>query len=264
MYTFRAPARIPLYLRVVGVNDDGSPKMIALNQTIDLCDHLKIQRADQDQIPLGYPKIRKAVDAYREYTGKNFAVSIELASNFPCHIDIGLKYSHAATTLWGLNKLSEQPLEEEVLKKVAKTIHPDVLFFFSQGTATCCSGGDIKDELPPKQKSFWLVCPPYSLSSDKIMKRFSIADLQDPSLEHTLDHLISVKAKYCNDLEESAFALDPKLALRKQRMKGLGFDTVVMAGTDSALYCMDGPSHQLTQDESYQTQYINRSVGSWY
>lgn len=265
MQTFRAPARIPLYLRVVGVNEDGSPEMIALNQTIDLCDHLMIEPSEFDQLPSGHHEIQEAVKAYREYTGDFFPVTITLHNQLPEHVDLGLKHSHAATALWALNQLSSEPLDEQALKSLAKGIHPDVLFFFTNGTAKCFSKGDVQIEQSPADKpSFWLVFPSYSLPSDKIYNRFSMVDLQDRSLENSLESMIQKKAQYCNDLEESAFALDPKLALRKQRMKEIGFQTVVMAGTGPGLYCMDGPSHHLSQEEGFQTHYINRTEGHWY
>lgn len=265
MQTFRAPARIPLYLRVVGLNDDGSPQMIALNQTIDLCDHLLVESADSDQLPQQHREICEAVKAYREYTGESFPVTIKLQTNLPEHADLGQRYSHAATVLWALNQISPHPIDEKGLKEIAKRIHSDVLFFFTRGTAKCSSKGEIYDEQAPSEnKAFWLVCPSYSLPSEKIYKRFSIQDLQGQTLENSLDRMILDKADYCNDLEDSAFALDPKLALRKQRIKDLGFQTVVMAGTGPILYCMDGPTHPSTQEESYKTQYINRKEGSWY
>lgn len=265
MQTFRAPARIPLYLRVVGVNEDGSPEMIALNQTIDLCDHLMIEPAQSDQLPPGHHEIQEAIIAFREHTGESFPVSISLHKHLPEHVDLGLKFSHAATTLWALNKISPNPLEEEALKAIAQRVHSDVFFFFTQGTAKCFSKGDVLvEQAPSESSSFYLVFPPYSLPSDKIFNRFSVIDLQDHTLENSLESMIEKKAQYCNDLEESAFALNPKLALRKLKMKELGFQTVVMAGAGPALYCMDGPLNQISQEDGYQTQYISRTEGNWY
>ncbi len=113
MQSFRAPARIPLFLRVVGKNSDDSPQVVSLKQTLDLCDELTISHSESDQFQNAYPLAIKAVSLYREKTGTKIPVSISLDQRVPSHVGLGIRSSHAATVLWGLNQLSKNPVDDE-------------------------------------------------------------------------------------------------------------------------------------------------------
>jgi len=266
MPAFRAPARISLNVRVVGKHNDGSPDYVALNQTVDLCDILHADHAENDQFPADYPEIQKAVEAYRNVSNDQTPVVIQVESRIPQHAGLGISHSRMATVLWALNQLSANPIEEQELVKLAANIHPDVGFFFSRGTARCSGeeGRIIEEQETSGTDPYWLVCSPYQLSTENIYRRFSVTDLQDRELGNSLENLMQGSDAYINDLEESVFALNPRLALLKQRIKEKGFNVVVMSGTDPSFICMDGPSDLELQENSYQIHPLNRRVGHWY
>jgi 4-diphosphocytidyl-2-C-methyl-D-erythritol kinase len=265
MHTFRAPARIALFLRVVGQHTDGSPKFLSLNQTIDLCDDLVFEHQESDSFSGDSPYLQDAILLYRKTSRVSIPLSIKLRIHAAHDPSLGFHFSHAATALWGLNELSGNPLSISELKAIAAEIHPEVSFFFSEGAAKCDEHGQVIQELAPfSQRSLSIFYPPYKVPHTMIYRRLALDDLQDRDVEKSIADLTQGKSQYHNDLEEFAFVLNPKLGLIKQKLLTSGFSTAVMAGTGPAFFCLDSSAHSFTFDKCFQTSFLNRKPGEWY
>jgi len=263
MQSFRAPARIPLFLRVVGKNSDDSPQVVSLKQTLDFCDELRIGYSESDQYQNVHPLALKAVSLYRKKTATKVPVSITLDQRVPSHVGLGIRSSHAATVLWALNQLSKKPVDDETLQEWGKDLNSEVPFFFSLGTAKC-SGDVIHSIAPLTKQQIWIISPQGDLPVNEVFKRLSLSDLQDRKVEEILDQFICGQTPFFNDFEEAAFALNPKLALLKHKIREGGLRTVVMAGSGPSLFCLNGPSQKLPDGQSLVTHYLNRKKGNWY
>lgn len=248
MITLKAPAKINLFLRLLGKRADGYHEVASLMQTIDLADELRLELADKDQFSCSSAPLEtqdnlviKALNAFRQHYSAPFEVRVHLSKNIPVEAGLGGGSSNAAALLNGLNELLGLPLEDEELYQIACRLGSDVPFFLKGGTAFCKGRGEeIKRLKKCDSQVVWIVKPPYGLSTPLVYQNVHLASLQerDPLLslqEHLLGH-----GPYYNDLEEAAFTLAPQLATLKATLLTQGFSPVLLCGSGSSLFCLGG------------------------
>lgn len=274
MLNLKSPAKINLFLKIVGKRPDGFHDLASLFQTIDLADTLILKKSSYDRFTCDDPRlstdvsnlVRKALLLFRAKTGVSFPVSIHLSKKIPKEAGLGGGSSNAATMLWGLNELAGKVASYEKLCEWGSEIGSDVSFFFSTGTAYCTGRGEKIQILPPfsKQKLF-IVKPSHGLSTKEVYGRLNLNSLtaRDPN-KHLQDWLEN-KPSYFNDLEIPAFDLMPKLSELKQWLVSQGFSTVLMSGSGTSFFCIGNSANlELAQHAIYPTSFINRHIDSWY
>jgi len=149
-----APAKINLWLRVLGRRSDGFHEIETLITPISLCDEIKIQtpgekhaiefRCDDPSVPKGDDNlVVRAAKMFLEKTNVRHAISIELKKKIPHGAGLGGGSSDAASTLLALNELFDTKLPREALAKMAETIGSDVAFFIFQSAAVCKGRGEM-------------------------------------------------------------------------------------------------------------------------
>lgn len=275
MLTLKSPAKVNLFLRVVGRRADGYHNLASLFQVISLFDVIHFVLNDFDSLTCTDPTIPtdasnlicKAVKLFRQKVGINFGLRVHLEKNIPHQAGLGGGSSNAATTLWALNELLGHPATIDDLLHWSAELGSDVPFFFSHGTAYCTGRGEIVRPLqPPPQKLFWVVKPDFGLSTPHVFQQLQFDKLLQRDPERSLAECLSGNLSLFNDLEEPAFALSPELELMKKELLGSGFSSVVMTGSGSAFMCFgEGkiiPSE--TTKRFFEVNFVNREVGSWY
>src|SRR5215470_10670389 len=149
-----APAKINLWLRILGQRSDGFHEIETLIAPISLYDEIKILtgsgkraiefRCDDPSVPKGDDNL--VVRAAKMFLGKTkvrHAISIELKKKIPHGAGLGGGSSDAASTLLVLNELFDTKLPREALAKMAETIGSDVPFFIFQSAAVCKGRGEL-------------------------------------------------------------------------------------------------------------------------
>lgn len=267
MIRLLSPAKINLFLRVVSKRPDGYHNIASLFQTVSLCDTLTLELHSEDlltctdpQIPTdGTNLINKAVQLFRKKTGIKQCFKIHLEKKIPIQAGLGGGSSNAATTLWGCNRLAKINISDKQLQQWGSEIGSDVPFFFSHGRAYCTGRGEVVQPLPPSHSnSLWIVKPSYGLSTPAVYSRLklSIENREDPLRE---------PIRYFNDLEQPAFEIQPDLSRLKHELKETGFETVLMSGSGSSLFCMgDVTPLNNGQLSLFQVRFIHRSYDNWY
>lgn len=157
MLTLISPAKVNLFLRVLGKRPDGYHELASLFQAIDLADTLHFTLSKHDHLTCTDPAIPldntnliwKTVHLFRRKTNHQFPIHIHLEKNIPIQAGLGGGSSNAATTLWALNELLNTHIPSETLTAWAGEIGSDVPFFLSTGTAYCTGRGEIVKSLPP-------------------------------------------------------------------------------------------------------------------
>src|SRR3984957_3204907 len=97
MYTFRSPAKLNLFLRVLGKRADGYHELASLFQAVDLSDTLELCLAGADRFTCNDPALPtdgsnlviKALDLFRRKTGVVFPVAIHLEKRIPLQSGLG-------------------------------------------------------------------------------------------------------------------------------------------------------------------------------
>lgn len=270
-----SPAKINLFLRVVGRRPDGYHELASLFQTISLVDKIHFNLADNDtmtctdlSLPLdGSNLVMKAVNLFRRKTGLNFGVRVHLEKNIPSQAGLGGGSSNAATTLWALNQLHNNIATTGDLQTWSAEIGSDIPFFFSHGTAYCTGRGEIVNDLPaPVRKTKVAIFKPaIGLPTPSVYARLRTLTPQDhlTTPSEDLQLFLDDKPRYCNDLEAAAFMEEPALQILKQNLLSFDFDTVLMTGSGSAFFCL-GNSNTVPSEPFFQAEFISRSNDEWY
>lgn len=271
MMVVRSPAKVNLFLRVLGKRDDGYHHLSTLMQTISLFDYLHIALADQDQLTCTDFRIPtdkrnlvwRAVDLFRKKTGLSFQLRILLEKNIPSEAGLGGGSGNAASVLWALNELCGKPASLSTLMHWAAEIGSDVPFFFSKGTAHCTGRGECVQELEHLDLSpFWVVKPSFGLSTAAVYRKVQIKNDQEAS---ELVSFLLGQPCYINDLEEAAFKEAPHLKAVKEELEKLGFSKVMMTGSGSALLCFgEGNPDFNSYSFSSKVSAIRRDPIGWY
>ena len=113
LYDIPAPAKLNLFLHVVGRRADGYHLLQSLFVLIDWCDTLHVERREDGQLArhdLGDPLpaddlCMRAARLLQSASGTSFGADISIAKQLPTGAGMGGGSSNAASTLVALNRL---------------------------------------------------------------------------------------------------------------------------------------------------------------
>jgi 4-diphosphocytidyl-2-C-methyl-D-erythritol kinase len=172
-----APAKLNLFLHILGRREDGYHELQTLFQFVDYADELKFRVRDDGQIRLHsrLPGVEhdsnlivRAARLLQQSTHCPFGADIWLEKRLPMGGGIGGGSSNAATTLLGLNYLWQTGATEDHLAALGLTLGADVPVFV-RGKASWAEG--IGEKLTPVKidEPWYLVAvPQVSVSTAKI------------------------------------------------------------------------------------------------
>lgn len=207
LYDVPAPAKLNLFLHVVGRRADGYHLLQTAFRFIDLCDTLHFDlRADgvigrAAELP-GVPEAQdltlRAAHALRQATGTRQGVQIGLEKRIPQGGGLGGGSSDAATVLIALNKLWGTGLSRRELMALALPLGADVPVFVFGQSAFAEGVGEELTALPLPERAYLVVQPDASVPTAGI---FSAPDLtRDSSYTTIADFLAS--QNFCHEVVE--------------------------------------------------------------
>jgi 4-diphosphocytidyl-2-C-methyl-D-erythritol kinase len=240
------PAKVNLYLRVLGRRGDGYHDLLSIMQPLSLADELTISPAppgifldcDQPGIPLGPGNlVWQAALTFQRATGRKVGAHIALRKRIPVAAGLGGGSSDAAGALLVLNTLAGEPLKAAALHDLARELGADVPFFLSTGPALARG---IGSELSPVQlPSFWylLLNPGVAVSTRWVYESLDLRALKgykilgegdwDPEQPGTWVH---------NDLESVTLKRYPQLTALLETLESLGAQARGMSGSGPTLF----------------------------
>lgn len=273
-----SPAKVNLFLRIVGRRSNGYHDLASLFQTIDLMDILTFDFEESAETSLTMtcsdPNIptdqsnlvMKAANLFGSKTGLKFSLNAHLDKKIPYQAGLGGGSSNAATTLWALNELFGRPVTLQQLSAWSVEIGADVPFFLSEGTAYCTGIGEVVHPLLSlAPQTLHLVKPPEGLSTPSVYKNLKLDQLKQRDPEESLRMFLAGSSDFFNDMEDSAFSLLPSLAELKKTLQLSGFEHVLMSGSGTCFFCLgNGKTPALGNHWSHKARYINRYPGCWF
>jgi 4-diphosphocytidyl-2-C-methyl-D-erythritol kinase len=247
-----APAKINLFLHVLGRRADGFHEIqsafvpVALHDSIDLAtreDGQVVRSGDltgpeSEDLPV---RAAHALRAYSERRGGRasgaLGVQIGVHKRIPVGAGLGGGSSDAATTLIGLNRLWRTGLGREQLAEVGAELGSDVPFFLGSGPAFVEGRGERCTPCSPRPAGYLIVYPQVSVSTAEIFS--------DPKLtrdhKHTTILGFSVQQPApgegffgANDLEEVARVRFPQVDEALRLLQAFG--PARMSGSGSAVF----------------------------
>lgn len=156
-----APAKLNLFLHVIGQRPDGYHELQTLFQLIDLCDTVGVTLRDDGHIersarlpdvPVQADLTLRAAQALKAASGSRFGASLRLIKRIPMGGGLGGGSSDAATTLLALNRLWGCGLSLDELAQLGLTLGADVPLFVHGSSAWGEGRGErlTPVELPPR------------------------------------------------------------------------------------------------------------------
>ena len=256
-----APAKLNLYLHVVGKRDDGYHLLDSLVAFADIGDRISAAFASRLSLAIGGPFARdlaaddpsnlvwRAAAALAQRLGREPAVALTLEKNLPVASGIGGGSSDAAATLKALTDLWRAPLDERALGEIAATLGADVPVCLAAHPSWLGGIGERIEPapaLPPT--AVVLVNPGIALPTAAVFKarrgafsapaRFTRAPADTAALA-------AVLAERSNDLTASAIAQVPAIATVLDRLGATeGALLVRMSGSGATCFALFGNERQ--------------------
>ena len=179
LFDVPAPAKLNLFLHVVGQRADGYHLLQSVFVLIDWCDTLHFERRDDGALvrrDLGPPLpaddlCLRAARALKGQSGTGFGAQISILKRVPWGAGLGGGSSDAATTLLALNRLWGLHWPRERLQQIALPLGADVPFFVGGHNAFVEGIGEHLTPLPegalPAQR-FMVVKPAPAIATASI------------------------------------------------------------------------------------------------
>ena len=259
IYDVPAPAKLNLFLHVVGRRPDGYHLLQSVFVLIDWCDTLHVERRSDGQLrrhDLG-PALPaddlclRAARALQQASGTSFGADLSLLKRLPWGAGLGGGSSDAASTLLALNRLWGLHWPRQRLQPLALGLGADVPFFIGGHNAFVEGIGERLTPLPPQAldalqgQVYAVVKPAASIATEAIFGSPALARNTQAAIVMSFlaDAQIGSKASAYkisggfgrNDLQAAAEASCPEVSEVCAWLEGR-FGNSRMSGSGSAVF----------------------------
>lgn len=246
-----APAKVNLFLEVLGKRPDGYHEIATLMVAIRLYDTLvfreaaglSLQCSDKNLSAGPDNLVLKAATLLKDRTGCKMGASIRLTKRIPMAAGLAGGSTDAAATLLGLNRLWQTGLSDDDLAKLSSEIGSDIPFFFDTPAAWCTGRGEFVAPLDlPSPLHFVLVCPSFGMSTAAVYKNVSLAQppIDGNAIKQALSkgEVDSIGRFMHNRLQTAATSLDPRIAEYVAMLVEAKPAGAMMSGSGSTLFAL--------------------------
>ena len=242
MYKIYSPAKINLWLEILGRRPDGYHDLRTVFQSIALFDEIEIEpsssnhelHCEGERIPCTEENIvLRTLRLFLSYLKERKFFKIKLKKRIPVGRGLGGGSSNAAAILLALNRLFGNPFSLSQLVEIARELGADVPFFLFGGRALGLGRGDEVYPLEEKEGVCVLIDPGFEASTGRVYGAYDRLSLKNEGPD-ILEFIWSGKG-YRNDLFKAALEVLPQLKQLKEKIEGLGY-LPRMTGSGSAFY----------------------------
>lgn len=248
----KSPAKVNLFLEVLGKRGDGYHNVETILETVNLFDDIILKEREGEirmesnlpELPLGKENLAyQAAFLLKERLKIKGGVQIIIDKRIPLASGLGGGSSNAASVLLGLNRLWNLNLSYEELADLARKIGADVPFFLRGGRALGKGRGDELQSLPQNQTLYFiLVSPDFEVSTEWAYRNLKgNLTKERRSIKMILSTLKSGAIKKIGDslynrLEEAVIPRHPLIGRIKERLLELGTWGALMSGSGPSLF----------------------------
>lgn len=248
------PAKINLYLRVLGKRPDGYHDIDSLFQAVSLFDRLRFRRrvgkpemklriTNDVDLPTGPDNlICRAYETMRKQFGLSDSLEVELEKNIPVAAGLGGGSADGAATILACNLLFGLNLDFSEMATISLAIGSDLPFFFSHGQAHVTGRGErVKEVVFPTDYWVQLVTPKVAVSTAESYARLRIPLTKSRapfSLRRwkTPKGLVGFLRKTGNDFEEVQLESIPDLGRIKAGLLNNGAMLARLSGSGPTVF----------------------------
>ena len=238
-----APAKLNLFLHVVGRRADGYHELESVFRSISLCDVITLEQSSHGReislmapSELGDPSdnlMFKAAQRLQDTSSSAPGANILLEKNIPVGAGLGGGSSDAAATLIGLNALWSLNYDLNDLKALAAEIGADVPFFVEGHDAWVSGIGEVLEPIKLPEAWYFVVFPNVLVPTAQIFSDPHLTrDTQRSKIARFLESPAGPGWK--NDLERAVLASFPEVGKLKNWLSRRG--AAKMSGSGSACF----------------------------
>ena len=252
-----SPAKINLYLNILGKYPSGFHKIESIVERISLCDEIIVKLAKHNDIKI-FCNLKdlenqdnlcvKAAKLLKNKYHIKHGFDIHLTKNIPVGAGLGGGSSNAASIIIAINKLCCLHLDDKLLYNLGSQIGSDVNFFLAQTDFAQISGrGEKVQCIQGKSLRHTVIWPNVNLSTREVYGAYKAKLTKlitgDTILRFALSEgdIALVRASIFNALEKPALSLCRELRTAKTKL----LDSNIFArvtGSGSAIYTISEKS----------------------
>ena len=243
---YPAPAKLNLFLHVVGRRGDGYHLLQSVFTLIDRCDRLRLRVRDDGLVRRvnDVPGLAAADDLavraallLKEASGTRRGADIELEKNIPVGAGLGGGSSDAATVLLALNRLWETGFEHEALAEIGVWLGADIPFFIFGRSAWAEGVGERLEPVEIPSRWYVVLTPPVQVATAAI---FAAPELTRDTEALKMEDFSAQSCSYAsreifrNDLEAVVTARYPEVRRHLEWLRQHG--SARMTGSGSCVF----------------------------
>jgi len=248
----KTPAKLNLFLEVVGKRDDGFHELETVMHTVDLFDEISMARAGEgiafstSGIRAGPDEKNLALRAARLFFSRERSLggaTIHLHKKIPVGAGLGGGSSDAAAILVGLNRLAGEPLAREELVAIGNELGSDMAFFFTGGTALCTGRGEKVEPIEGVGPyRFSLIYPGFPSITRDVYQNLNLGLTKTKNDSSIFIDILrngtpqAVGAAFFNRLEEAAFRTASSLRRFRKLLKERASSPYFLCGSGSPFF----------------------------
>ncbi|MBN8532898.1 MAG: 4-(cytidine 5'-diphospho)-2-C-methyl-D-erythritol kinase [Rhizobiales bacterium] len=273
-----APAKINLFLHVLGRRDDGYHHLESLVSFADIGDELSLEPGDAASLGLSGPfsfglsgndnLVMKAVRAFSASFGRVKTGRFHLIKNLPVASGIGGGSSDAAAALRLLAEANGIPLSDHRIFDAARTLGADVPVCLDPAAPRLMQG--IGHELGNRLHGFrypaLLVNPGVPIETQAVFAALGLANgerhkPEKPESTSSKDGGLDILAATRNDLEEAAIRIAPDILEVLQHLRSReGCQFARMSGSGATCFAI----FDSVARAQHAAEAINRDQPDWW
>lgn len=248
LYDVPAPAKLNLFLHVLGRREDGYHLLQSVFVPIDWCDTLHFElrgdgRLARHDLTVPLPQddlCLRAARALRAASGTTLGADISLHKELPSGAGLGGGSSDAATTLIALNRLWQLGWSRARLIELGATLGADVPFFIGTGPAWVEGIGERLMPVSLPSTAYMVVKPAAHLSTQEIFSSpHLVRDTKPATLSDFLADAAGAASFGKNDLQRAAQMLCSEVGQALKLLEDR-YGNSRMTGSGSAVFARIG------------------------
>ena len=295
-YSLIAPAKINLYLQIVGDRSDGFHELVMVLQSIELADVVTVRPigteairvwcdnpdVPQDQTNLAYKAADLMVREFPDYFAKFGGVEIKIQKRIPMGAGLAGGSSNAAAVLVGLDLMWNLGLTHSDLQELGATLGSDIPFCISGGTSLATGRGEQLDGLPDLHNIYVVlakyrdlpISTPWAYQTyrqqfgDTYPKSASDVEARKQQSRGMMaaiaqQNLAQIGQLLHNDLERVVLPEYPQVQQLRDRFQRLGVLGTMMSGSGSTVFGLVESHAQAEQVKDQITAIADPNLDLW-
>lgn len=249
-----SPAKINLYLNILGQRPDGYHDLETVMVPLDFGDQITLQlrkastvlECDNPNLPSDDTNLAlRAAKLLAQTCDVQKGAKIVLQKRIPLAAGLGGGSSNAAAVLAGLDRLWQTRLPGKKLNELAAGLGSDINFFLAGSAALCRGRGERVEPIPCKlSAAILLVNPGFGISTKWAYQSWAAAAKLTPKAPEVslllralaADDLAGVCRGLFNSLEAPSERKFPVLRLLKDAMRENGAAGALMSGSGATVF----------------------------